>query len=854
MIARWERQLGATATVSKEAQTQPQLRRSVADAGPLCLRDRLAPARLRADITELETVRGGTPSTGTWNEVLDRSRLPLPQSAFLAVGGGGWIQTDGVDFAGCADVPCVLNRIYGAPDGDAGHKLYWWFLRMGYVLSTDDEIPGVSGVDAVADRDFLFSSRELSAFWRLSWVLPESFRYMRALTTMHRFPPGTRAGDWSALTCADATHGTKNGGQIRLSDGCLRLRWRAEEDNTSLDAFLYDGVTHEMAHRLDDELAPHGQLVATSDEWLAISGWACESPVDPTNGRIGETCSPDASKEGFVRDYAATHPYEDWAETVAWVRFHPDEVKSVSPKKTAFIARLVYGGRTYDDAGLRSAYEDLAARKVSPQLLELVQTCVTGEAGSAAPSSAVAPSSHLAFDLPLPEGLVSCLERRLHEKVSEALDHLKATEWEACDKLRDREQELTTATFVRLNPEIRQLVGQQQALAPMLRASRALREALAAEVDPREAYLHCHRREDPPACYSQALGDAFDRTATPYLTDLGETQVRERESFLSANPFDRGRSRVHEAFSQLFAGVDPMVVRAATDRWAGCLSAPDPTDVGPPLATPFTGGTQFVASGVLGCVNSEAYGDLDRVRDRFLSRLRLSMTDPDAAALVRQMLLPRYLEALGDRLRADVGRESAELDGLKTARVPALALELTGSLAWLSGALDIAQASTRCQPQAESSFDRICNDLRPRFSALEVLRRQWSRQACERAVASDPVQRLIREAVEADRRASAALWPGAIQELVSFLPDKAAAVGLTCKSRHPGSRDVDRQRRRRCLTGTEAWAGLEAETVSAWLATPTGQRFAYRRADALLHLQSRRETLQRDAIRRMERP
>ena len=201
-----------------------------------------------------------------------------------------------------------------------------------------------------------------------------------------------------------------------------------------------------MAHRLDAMLGTRSAELSESDEWKDLSGWQSETIINPDTGasfrqwtlrgweyewrRSGsgddeestETVDPtrprtryrvrrsDPNAEDFVRDYAATQPGEDFADTLAWYRFEPALTIQKSPRKSAFFRERVYGGRSFDETGLFDAYEVQAAAALRPQLLAIVQGCVAGDAPPAAPPTG---SPTLTFEGAVPRALTDCIAAAL---------------------------------------------------------------------------------------------------------------------------------------------------------------------------------------------------------------------------------------------------------------------------------------------------------------------------------------------------------------------------------------------------------------------------------------------------------
>ncbi|MCC7443055.1 MAG: hypothetical protein IT285_15585 [Bdellovibrionales bacterium] len=120
VLARWEEKFGI-----KSQGVGPA--RSLAEApadGQECLSAGNTLDRIKADVREAERATSGPPVTGSWNGINLSTFGPMG-GRFLKDLGNTQYSGSGVRFTGCATIPCVVNRIYGADD-DAiqGWRLY----------------------------------------------------------------------------------------------------------------------------------------------------------------------------------------------------------------------------------------------------------------------------------------------------------------------------------------------------------------------------------------------------------------------------------------------------------------------------------------------------------------------------------------------------------------------------------------------------------------------------------------------------------------------------------------------------------------------------------------------------------
>jgi hypothetical protein len=375
--------------------------------------------------------------------------------------------------------------------------------------------------------------------------------------------------------------------------------------------------------------------------------------------------------------------------------------------------------------------------------------------------------------------------------------------------------------------------------------------------------VHCFRQAQPESCYQQALSDAFDHAAQPYAAQLGDVLADEKTSFLAQNPFAQSQAKVTQFYSLVFAGIEPAVTASAGSRWDTCLNAPSQS--GPassaqagssPLVTPFSGGTHYVATDLLNCINSSFDGDLRSVRDAFIARLGLSVSDPDLQVLIQNMLLPGYLDTLKSKEDAAATAEDADRDRRKPGVLDVLSTQLTRDLTWLGAALTSDAAVAQCLPAATAAFNdyfgrvSASEQLPTRFAALEDVRTSWTHDACVQVVAGPAVTQVLQQR-------SQEAWTAATSALESAVLGRARDTATDCIARNPSParflNAVVKQRRRSCLTATQTWSTIEAQAMADWGRSAEGKSFAVsRKSDALAYLAAHRKALQARAIAAME--
>jgi len=833
-LARWELLL----------QERDVTTRRLAEAGgPRCFKDRMSSSSIRKDVLKLEAARGGAPVEA---QVFgkDLSTMPGPQGQFLLTQ-KDFIHVEGADLSSCSDVPCIVNQIYGKPGSDAGWLVYGWFLKMGSMISLMDHVPEDprDKIEPVKDARsaFLFPEKELLAFWRMSSLLPPKFRAVRTVAGIHRYPPKKKSPspNWSGSTCASATWGTRQLATARFSDnvGCLEL----ESGGVSLSDEFYLSLGHEFAHTLDATIGTEEEPASISDAWLGIGGWTFAIEIDPTVKKemaVHDVWEHSAKKSTFVSSYARSSPLEDWAETVAHFRFRAPALAKASPERMKYVSENLYNGRIFTPEGLTRYYEDFAFRQLSQNVLELVDACLANPASGEGLSQ---PSLVLSDVAPLVQG---CLDRQVHQKITRALDELRAEEYEACDLLATTEGALRGRLVAQINPEVGKILAQRSALAPMLQASKQLRAALAAQLDPREAYLRCFRKPDPKGCYLTAMTDAFDRVASPVAVVLGDQLPKEREDYLAKNSFEASAERTAVFYQNVFAGIAPVIAEAAQARWKECLSTKtDGTAFTEELLTqPFSGSARFVEAALLNCINAKVIPDLDAARERYLKRLGLSLSDSDTQYFLQQSLLPEYLRHLQAFVDESSFIEDGEREERRAGVIDVLIGELTSKKDWYKPALTLSDLQAKCGGAAAAAFDGYFAKLSPekrlptRFAAWEDVRRQWAAEACRKAFQS---------LTHTDPKT---LWSAVMGDLEAMMLAETAPVVSQCNKSYP--KKANGKQRRSCLVGQ--WEKIESAALSNWSQTESGKIFASPSKSAQAHLTSRKAALQASAAQKLD--
>ncbi len=911
-----EKALGFDSADSRKARRLAQL----ADSGPRCLKDRLDKDVLLKDIKAAESAFGGQPGPGTLTKyttvvqgtsvsetsavVVNLGQVPAAQLAYLKVverdahasknGDGFLIEMKSVKFDGCTSVPCLLNRAYGSPTDDdlPGLLAYDFFLRTGYVLNTGSQLmnytaeqykPYVAGtvLPPLTLKDFLFTSDELKALWKVSHTYGNGAFHAATLDRIYRMPKGRAIVEpnFPAPTCGLAQllyyprYG--DGGQliqaelepswIQIVDVCLGLA------NYDLYAgSFYTGITHEMAHHVDYSTAHTGKdFLSTTDDWKKLSGgWKYEERM--SGGELYDWWDPvDATQ--FVSTYARTSPGEDFAESMSYSRYRGNQAKKDIPVKLAYLAQKVFGGRTYDDDGLIKYYAQASAKG----MLESLSTVLTGCVRSPADVNGATDMFPSAIPDTIPGDVSQCVKLRLGSEFQRQADILRSTELEACGVLDAQIAKVKQATADVLAPSVGPILQSNIDLASIQAATDSLRADVKSSIDPREVWLSCRNEAAPDTCFGDALGLAFDQVANRSRGGLTQSVVDvEKKLFVDANSYGDTSKAVELFYRQLLGDSTRIAQDYGRQRWDQCLKDGIPTggsvpataasaspsgapvaveDVAIPPTLPFTGGEAYVSAKVLACINLGFEADSHAVRDRWAhSRNLFQISDPAAQQYILEFLSREYLSTLQALAKDQSAQESARREPMHQSAVSEITQTLLADLTWLGDANTADVLKPKCSDMAGSSFDRWVTDqavaghpIPAVFEAVENLRTQWTDEACA-AVLKDA---RISQQLDQNRTArDQADWGGVLKRSEALVSARADAYAPTCVKQYR----TQIRSRSTCLK--TAWPTVESQSMSDWDRSADGTRFATRRRDVKSYISGVdvRARLQNAAISRME--
>jgi|GEM_PF-3398290 len=897
-LARIEARLDASLS-SPESDPDPLSGRRLAGDGPVCFKDRLNLNEIKRETLAAEKKVSG-PSVNQLFNGIDLSKLPAAQGKFLRHSGGAYFPGSGtVDYRGCADAPCAVNRMVGAPD-DAlnGYLVYHWFLKTGYLLGLAKSIPSIDLTSDTTgdDRSYQFTLDELYVFWRLSHLLSEAHLALPTLQSLHRFRDGIKPADWGEQTCGDAGGG-KTSGFVRLTKNCLSLSTRGANADPDLMDFAYLGITHEISHRLDVARSGSAFEWYLSQQWAKgfapLSGWreisstvagettvVWESGWTQTQNGATSVWSKSGSLDGFVRDYAATSPVEDFADTVAYFRSNPQWTLQKSPRKYEWIANQFHSGRMFDADSRRAHYIKNANLFLGSRLQALVDRCLSAPASTLAAFGREDQQWAAALSLPLQvpganaDAVKTCISAGVQAVIGTKLAEFKLEELEGCiDINSDSEVGIRRESSAGVGPVIQGLIERNVALAPIVKAQKELRSRLAREIDPREAYLKCRATERPEVCYGESVKAAFDRIAIEYVSVLGqEAVVTEWTLYDSAWSFERARVGFAEAWERLTVGVTTDVSEAAQQRWGSCIGTSYPSRTVHPLLgreesdalisvllVPFSARDQYVDLRFLECLNAGGNQALVDLLMTNIGRVGVSSVSAEAKSyLLEEVLIPAWNGVLQSRVKEEViETESKNIpiaDALARSLATGLAADLT---AWVGDQVAQSPLADACRMRAlvlASGLGADLDRLDVRFAEFQKLEGRIVAQSCSQALANPAVGVRVRENAKKQRDARKLEWDGVTQDLRARIKASGETLAKSCVSRNPGSRtsSTTKRKRRDCLNGE--WRSKVVDpSVLAWLETEAVKKLPFAQGEVGSWVSANEAALKSEVQSYMER-
>lgn len=815
-ISLWTEKIESSSVVERRLAATPQGK---------CLKDIFTVETLKAEVAGLEKAYSkAEPISGNWKH-LSFDKLPLPQAIFLKNFGdklGDLNKPESIDYSGCQDVPCIINRVYGDGfAGRAGYVHYLWFLKFGNYLAADNEVPQLPTVDVAGRilgynsplrgfyqgaarelKEYLYTADELYAFWRLSFMLKESHGQIPMLKEIQRIPRGQKLERYPSSCGLASTEGW-----IMLADACLQVagNWGSVDKG-----WFYNGVTHELSHMIDYfEGKKQGRsFISDKPEYYTMAGFTREEEFRRESNTILYTFKPNMSV--MVSTYAASSPAENFADTMAYYRLDGDLTKSkISRTHYAHMSEF-YQNRNFE---VRSLIDDWIGSH---------ESLITKTAMDSVAECGETPSSPLSFYLKaadfkasVPASTLHCLSGRAEVLSRLVKSRVLIKEPEACEvfSLDPRDQYLrwTHHTPEGYNAELAKIQYFDQNLKKTIAAAMNSTiesiqkdpvyiekvKSLLASFSKKDLgvriFLECFGEEDEKACYQSSLRSSIFTTFAD--SKLSETEAQEMFfKYQSMFPFEALSQEILDSYATFIRTQAASISQSAESFWRSCLSGSS-DDLMPPRGDKFSVGDGYLVSSIFNCLNDGFAAQTSQLISSF-SVDQLKVESAQEKKVFGQMLGPVFEEELrklyeGARaLEAQAVVESFRDDSEK------LRPALLEHREWVTTG---AGARAECQKAVSDSIEKTLL-----FNLRKELIGQEAEKFCVEFLRSDDFKKTL----EADR---ATLLNKLYEKLNVAVYEFAQENKIICLARFPLKDQKLKLQREKCLNGS--WDAIEAKAA-----------------------------------------
>jgi hypothetical protein len=224
----------------------------------------------------------------------------------------------------CKTILCAATKLFGSEE--SALRAFSIAARTGYIVKLDQN-------HNPAGQEQVWSAAEVRAIDQSLQLLPAEFYRLPTLEGFYRMKDGYRLKDHSASVAAFADANTK-------AIVCYETMHKHSDGLMSI-------ILHEIFHHHDFSGVKEGEPQHSHSQFSQISGWDKGSQtLNPATGQVEEkfTSRPGAK---FVRDYAASSPFEDYAESLTYYLLKPRVLRQADPEKYNFIREKIFRGKVF---------------------------------------------------------------------------------------------------------------------------------------------------------------------------------------------------------------------------------------------------------------------------------------------------------------------------------------------------------------------------------------------------------------------------------------------------------------------------------------------------------------------------
>jgi hypothetical protein len=691
--------------------------RSIAtDNETRCLPDLFSVEMLKKEVERLEKkFAGGTIVSGTWKH-LDLSKIPIPQANFLKSFGkklGDASSADSIDYTNCSDVPCIINKIYGKDEYQAGYVHYLWYLKYNQYLSASNSIhSSTEGAGTYNGKKFplsayLYNDKELYAWWRLLQMNDRPFFELKTLKEIQRLPRG-ESFDFTVRERKELEEENKklkaegkkekpmpwgetcgmaySQGFIVLQDLCLQLNPDLESGN------FYTSITHEMSHHVDYTagLKTRRGYRSIDADYYTVAGFDIEEYVD-NDGRVNKAWK---HKPGIklVSSYGGTNPIENFAETLAYFRHDGEHTsKNTTEEHFKWVSDNYFSANSFTSQQLIHQWLDSLTMQVSKTAFKAATECVNSKSSTISPIFVASE-----FSLPLASSALSCLTEMTHDLSRDLQGKIRISKPEGCREITRSSfnQEWLRQLKSRLLPLLNQYFEEIKNDPEYLAKIDLFLKNLNKKDISNKAFLSCYKSPTEEQCYKdQTMALVENKLASLKLPQI---KIKEMSDlYLTAHPYADSRNQIMSSYSSFVASNLELIRDQAKAFWNECLVRPI-SDEEIPRGDSFSTGEGYMVSSMYNCLNSSFKEKVYTIVSLY-SLGDLKANHPSEELLLREFTDPELRRVLFDIYTKDMNLEKIKANSfISTAQDELRNLVMT-DFSWVKNILDQDQINRDCQ-------------------------------------------------------------------------------------------------------------------------------------------------------------
>ncbi len=800
-----------------------------------CMRDTFTIDTLKAEISAIESKYKNEKKLSGSFEGLDYQDIPLTQGKFLATYGssfGDKNKEEKIDYRGCSDVPCLLNKIYGQDSGIEGHAIYLWYLKTGHILAVDNyvyEQKSSRGGEYQGNKhplkDYLFSKDELYGFWRLSHMISDSYKTLTTLKEIQRVPKGESFEGRSAMTCGLAW----SSGWIQLTDSCLDFGY-----NNVDSGFFYESVTHEMAHEIDFQAgAKLGKSYRSQEpDWMEASGWELKEVrnAEGVTPQITRTLSIKPGFTKFVSSYAQTSPAENFADTLSLYLHNGDHTKATIPDSLYQIVKSgYYTQEEYTlDANINRIVENNYARVVK-DILDMTVSCLE-------PDGSIKSSyfDKVKFQEKIPPLILNCMGAQAEILEKTIIARVKMTEPEGCNisKIKiNGAKNLQAAWKMAVAKQIDEAYSKMKSDSQYLARIKEFYEKLSLDQDADKLYVACFGEVDEKLCFDNKLAEMADKK----VSSLGANQTQHDEMvklYVDSFQFEMIQSKVQLYYQNFLKGQVSVISEGGQQIWNQCLQV-KADDKEAPTGTLFNIGTSYMVSSMYNCLN---YGLPTQVKQivRSLEIDGNKIQDGKEESILSKMIIPIIVSDLKAMFKDATDEEQLKIDEYIKANRESLEAGVKSNFSWATNYVDNSKIISDCQKSVlkDIGIDLYFHKKQDSMSGL-------LEGICTPIPKSPEFMKYL-DSIRGE------LEGKSYQTVEDYVLAFAKVVAKDCLVKYPADTNLNRVKyrteRESCVTSQ--WDVIEKNAMGKLNAEPLVIKFKIDTSEYLVKLKARRRVLQ----------